>query len=94
MARKTDQPSVRIASIVLKWLRSVAKEETVGGFGEESPGNYSQNELIGTYAIGRGMVIGTEQIGTNIDQNRVVYFDLPLGPSNSPVVPAKGDTAP
>ena len=49
--------------------------------------------MIGTYAMGRGMVIGTEQIGTNIDQNRVVYFDLPLARNNSPAVPAKGDAA-
>jgi hypothetical protein len=36
------------------------------------------NESLNTYGLMRGMLITTEQIGTKIDENRVVYFDLPL----------------
>ena len=43
---------------------------------------------MNTYAVTRGMLIITEQIGTEVDQNRVVYFDLPLrqnaGDSDAP----------
>ncbi len=36
------------------------------------------NEVLNTYAVERGMLIITEQIGTAADQNRVVYFDVPM----------------
>lgn len=57
---------------------SVVKEETVGGIGEHPPDNLIQSEVLNTYAVVRGMLIITEQIDTAADQNRVVYFDLPL----------------
>ena len=57
---------------------SVVMEKTVGGLGQHPPDNFIQNESLNTYAVTRGMLITTEQIGTAVDQNRVVYFDLPL----------------
>jgi predicted amidohydrolase len=57
---------------------SIALEDTVGGLGTHPPDNFIMNESLNTYALMRGMLITTEQIGTTIDENRVVYFDLPL----------------
>lgn len=57
---------------------SVVKDETVGGLGQHPPENLIQCDAVNTYAVMRGMLIITEQIGTEFDQNRVVYFDLPL----------------
>jgi len=57
---------------------SIALEETVGGLGTHPPDNFIMNEALNTYALMRGMLITTEQIGTKIDENRMVYFDLPL----------------
>ncbi len=57
---------------------SIVMEETVGGLGEHPPDNFIQSEVLNTYAVMRGMLIITEQIGTEVDQNRVVYFDLPV----------------
>ena len=57
---------------------SVIKEETVGGMGQHPPENHIMNEVLNTYAVERGMLIITEQIGTAADQNRVVYFDVPM----------------
>jgi predicted amidohydrolase len=57
---------------------SVVKDEMVGGLGEHPPENLLQCEMLNTYAVTRGMLIITEQIGTAVDENRVVYFDLPL----------------
>ena len=42
------------------------------------PDKFIMNESLNTYGLMRGMLITTEQIGTKIDENRVVYFDLPL----------------
>ncbi len=57
---------------------SVAKEETVGGLGQHPPDNFIMSAELNTYAVTRGMLIITEQIGTAVDKNRVVYFDLPV----------------
>ena len=57
---------------------SVVKDITVGGKGQHPPENFIQNDVLNTYAASRGMLIITEQIGTEVDQNRVVYFDLPI----------------
>ncbi len=57
---------------------SVVKDETVGGLGQHPPDNLIQCDAVNTYAVTRGMLIITEQAGTEVDQNRVVYFDLPL----------------
>jgi hypothetical protein len=49
-----------------------------GGSGEwptEQPMHYS---LMGVHAVYRGMVVGTEQIGTEIDCNGVGYRNLPM----------------
>ena len=57
---------------------SIALEENVGGFGMHPPEKPIMNGAVNTYAVQRGMLITTEQIGTKIDENRVVYFDLQL----------------
>ena len=57
---------------------SVAKEETVGGLGQHPPDNFIMSAELNTYAVTRGMLIITEQIGKAVDKNRVVYFDLPV----------------
>lgn len=63
---------------------SVVKEETVGGLGQHPPDNFIQCDALNTYAVARGMVIITEQIGTAVDENRVEYFDLPLRRTANP----------
>jgi predicted amidohydrolase len=57
---------------------SIAKEVTVGERGQHPPENFVQCDALNTYAVTRGMLVITEQIGTAVDENRVVYFDLPL----------------
>ena len=57
---------------------SVVKDEIVGGQGQHPPANLIQCDAVNSYAVTRGMLIITEQIGAEVDQNRVVYFDLPL----------------
>jgi predicted amidohydrolase len=63
---------------------SVLKNETVGGLGKHPPDNFIQRDALNTYAVMRGMLIITEQTGTKVDQNRVVYFDLPLRQAADP----------
>ena len=49
------------------------------GFTEGKDVDFTSKEKPFTViAVTRGMLIITEQIGTEFDQNRVVYFDLPL----------------
>ena len=52
---------------------TVARDENVGGLAK-----HVMNDTVNTYAVLRGMLITTEQIGTNLDKNCAVYFDLPL----------------
>ena len=70
---------------------SVVKDETVGGRGTEDPKQYSnlRSQLLTPYGFARGMVISPEQIGTKVDQNRVVFFDLPLSRKAASAVPDK-----
>ena len=57
---------------------SVLADVQFGGTGEPPPDKFFRHSLINTHAIVRGMVIGTEQIGTEVDVNGVGYFDMPL----------------
>ena len=57
---------------------SVALDENVGGLAKHPPAKHIMIDAVNTYAVLRGMLITTEQIGTKLDKNRVVYFDLPL----------------
>ena len=57
---------------------SVVKDVSVGGRGQHPPENFIQNDVLNTYAASRGMLIISEQVDTEADQNRVVYFDLPI----------------
>ena len=56
---------------------SILADLRFGGTGEPPPDGYFRHSLINSHAIVRGMVIGTEQIGTEIDENGVGYFDMP-----------------
>ena len=57
---------------------SVVLETNVGGMGKHPPEKHTMNDAVKTYAGQRGMLITTEQIGTKLDPNRVVYFDMPI----------------
>ncbi|MFC1452167.1 hypothetical protein ACFLSJ_02330 [Verrucomicrobiota bacterium] len=80
-----DPGTVRIAGIVLKWLW-LDKEENLKR-GEELIREAAANgtrivqhrfPLVNTAAAIHAMVIGQEQIGTEIDCNGVGYCDLTL----------------
>lgn len=57
---------------------TIVEDEVIGGRGEHPPENWFRNEIFNCHSLARGMLIGTEQIGTDVDKNGVVYFDLPL----------------
>ncbi|MEM7475114.1 MAG: hypothetical protein AAF483_08995 [Planctomycetota bacterium] len=57
---------------------SIALEEDFGGLGSHPSQKHVMNDSVNTYAVKRGMLITAEQIGTKLDSNRVVYFDMPL----------------
>ncbi len=57
---------------------SIALEKNVGGLGKHPPDKHIMNDSVNTYAVQRGMLITTEQIGTDLDDNRVVFYDLSL----------------
>ena len=63
---------------------SVVKDEVIGGRGEHPPENWFRNEIFNCHSLARGMLIGTEQIGAEVDKNGVVYFDLPLSRERPP----------
>lgn len=57
---------------------SVMADEQFGGAGEWPTDKTLRFPLINAHAIHRGLVIATEQIGTEIDENGVGYCDLPV----------------
>ena len=63
---------------------SVVRDEVIGERGEHPPENWFRNEIFNCHSLARGMLIGTEQIGTEFDAKGVVYYDLPLSHQRPP----------
>jgi len=57
---------------------TVLKDEIIGEQGQHPPENWFRNDIFNVHSLARGMLIGTEQIDTEVDANGVGYVDLPL----------------
>ena len=57
---------------------TVLEDETIGERGQHPPEKWFKTDLFDIHSMARGMLIGTEQIGTEADANGVGYVDLPL----------------
>lgn len=57
---------------------TVLEDEIIGERGQHPPEDWFRSDLFNTHSMARGMLIGTEQIGTEVDANGVGYVDLPL----------------
>ena len=64
---------------------SVLENKIIGEQGRHPPENWFSSDLFNTHALSRGMLIGTEQIGTEVDANGVGYVDLPLPIVRQPI---------